>query len=162
MNKPIIELRQSERRVATALAEHGLPGSVIVLDQLATTAQMAAEALGVKVGRIVKSLVFSGAETATPHMLLVSGANRVHERRVGRLIGEKLARADAGFVRNTTGFAIGGVSPLGHLKQMSLWIDEDLFAYQTVWAAAGNARSVFEITPHDLERVTRAKRINVT
>ncbi|WP_244640699.1 YbaK/EbsC family protein [Pelagibacterium lentulum] len=162
MNTPIIELRQSEQRVAAALAEHGLPGSVIVLDQLATTAQMAADALGIEVGRIVKSLVFAGAETTTPYMLLVSGANRVHERRVSRLIGEKLVRSDADFVRDITGFAIGGVSPLGHLKQMSLWIDEDLFAFQTVWAAAGNARSVFEIKPQDLARATGAKRINVT
>lgn len=156
------ELRQSELRVAAALAEHQLPGTVTVLTQLATTAQMAADALGVEVGRIVKSLVFTGAESGEPIMVLVSGANRVHERRAGRQIGEKLLRADADFVREVTGFAIGGVSPFGHLKPIRMFMDEDLFAFDTVWAAAGNARSVFEVTPTDLERTTGAQRITVT
>lgn len=106
-------LGPAEQRVSDALAAHGLPGKVIVLDQLATTAQMAAEALGIEVGRIVKSLIFRGAESGKPIMLLVSGANRVHEKRVGRLLGEKLERADADFVKLHTGFSIGGVSPFG-------------------------------------------------
>ncbi|SDG47019.1 YbaK/EbsC family protein [Pelagibacterium luteolum] len=156
------DLRQSELRVAAELARHELPGTVTVLDQLATTAQMAADALGIEIGRIVKSLLFVGVETGEPIMVLVSGANRVHERRTSRQIGQKLGRADADLVREATGFAIGGVSPFGHLKPMSIYIDEDLFSHATVWAAAGNARSVFEITPSDLERTTGAKRIVVT
>lgn len=156
------ELRQSELRVAAALAQHRLPGTVTVLDQLATTATMAADALGIEVGRIVKSLLFVGAQSGEPIMILVSGANRVHERRVGRLVGDKLLRADADLVRDATGFAIGGVSPFGHPRPMPTFMDEDLFAFDTVWAAAGNARSVFEITPTDLERTTAAKRITVT
>lgn len=156
------ELRQSEMRVAAAIAQHRLPGTVTILNQLATTAPMAADALGIEVGRIVKSLVFVGAQSGEPIMVLVSGANRVHERRAGRQIGDKLLRADADLVRDTTGFAIGGVSPFGHLKPIPIYIDEDLFAFDTVWAAAGNARSVFEITPADLERTTSAKRITVT
>lgn len=156
------ELRQSELRVAAELARHGLPGRVTVLDQLATTAQMAADALGVEVGRIVKSLLFVGEETGEPIMVLVSGANRVHEKRTGRHIGQKLGRADADLVREATGFAIGGVSPFGHLRPIPLYMDEDLFAFETVWAAAGNARSVFEITPSDLARTTGAVRISVT
>ncbi|WMT89921.1 YbaK/EbsC family protein [Pelagibacterium sp. H642] len=156
------ELRQSELRVAADLARHGLPGQVTVLDQLATTAQMAAEALGVEVGRIVKSLLFVGEETGEPIMVLVSGANRVHEKRTGRHIGQKLGRADADLVREVTGFAIGGVSPFGHLRPIPLYMDEGLFAFETVWAAAGNARSVFEITPSDLARTTGAVRISVT
>lgn len=156
------ELRQSELRVAAELARHGLPGQVIVLDKLATTAQMAAEALGVEVGRIVKSLIFADAETGEPIMVLVSGANRVHEKRTGRQIGQKLTRADADLVRETTGFAIGGVSPFGHLRPIPLYMDEDLFTFGTVWAAAGNARSVFEIAPDDLARTTGATRITVT
>ena len=156
------DLRQSELRVAAALADHGLPGTVTVLDQLATTAQMAAQALGIEVGRIVKSLVFVGAETGEPIMVLVSGANRVHERRTARAIGQKLGRADADLVREATGFAIGGVSPFGHPKPIPIYLDDDLFAFDTVWAAAGNARSVFEITPADLERTTGARRITVT
>ncbi|WP_421951548.1 YbaK/EbsC family protein [Pelagibacterium sp.] len=156
------ELRQSELRVAADLARHNLDGTVVVLDQLATTAIMAAEALGVEVGRIVKSLIFVGEETGEPIMVLVSGANRVHEKRTGRQIGQKLGRADADLVRETTGFAIGGVSPLGQLTSIPIYMDKDLFAFQTVWAAAGNARSVFEITPDDLARVTGAPAITVT
>lgn len=155
------QLTPAEQRVAEALAAHQLPGKVAVLDQLATTAQMAAEALGVEVGQIVKSLVFAGAETGTPYMLLVSGANRVHERRAGRLIGEKLQRADADFVKSVTGFSIGGVSPFGHPQPLAIFIDEDLHAFAEVWAAAGNPRSVFPVTPADLERTTGATRICV-
>lgn len=155
------ELRASELKVAEALARHGLPGKVVVLDQLATTAQMAAEALGIEVGRIVKSLVFNGATSGKPYLILVSGANRVHEKRLGRQLGEALERADADMVREATGFAIGGVSPFGHPAPLDTVIDEGLFAFETVWAAAGQARSVFEITPADLERTTGAQRLVV-
>jgi len=155
------DLTPAERRVADALARHGLPGQVTVLAGHATTAEMAADALGIALGRIVKSLVFAGADSGSPYMLLVSGANRVHEKRAGRVIGEKLARADADFVKRTTGFSIGGVSPFGHPDPLGLFIDEDLFAFKTVWAAAGHPRSVFEIAPADLERTTGARRICV-
>jgi prolyl-tRNA editing enzyme YbaK/EbsC (Cys-tRNA(Pro) deacylase) len=155
-------LGPAEQRVADALAAHGLPGKVIVLEQLATTAQMAAEALGIEVGRIVKSLIFRGAETGKPVMLLVSGANRVHEKRVGRLLGEKLERADADFVKQHTGFSIGGVSPFGHPAPLTMAMDEALFGYDTIWAAAGHPRAVFEITAADLQRATGAGRIDIT
>lgn len=156
------DLRASELRVAEALARHGLPGKVTVLDQLATTAQMAADALGIEVGRIVKSLVFKGADSGKPYLILVSGSNRVHEKRLGRQLGEALERADADLVRDATGFAIGGVSPFGHPAPLTTVMDEDLLAYPTVWAAAGQARSVFEIMPADLERTTGAQRLKVT
>lgn len=157
-----IELTPAEQRVAKALADHGLPAKVVVLDSLATTAQMAAEALGIEVGRIVKSLLFKGSESGKPYMLLVSGANRVHERRVGRLLGEKIERSDADFVKEHTGFSIGGVSPFGHPAPLTIALDETFFGYDTIWAAAGNPRSVFEITPADLERTTGAQRLVVT
>ena len=156
------ELTSAERRVADALTSHGLPGRVIILDNLATTAQMAAEALGIEVGRIVKSLVFRGAETGKPYLLLVSGDNRVHEKRVGRLIGEPLERSDADFVKAHTGFSIGGVSPYGHPAPLATFIDQHLFDFPTVWAAAGNPRSVFEVTADDLLRTSGAARIDVT
>ncbi|MDB5562590.1 MAG: YbaK/prolyl-tRNA synthetase associated region [Hyphomicrobiales bacterium] len=155
-------LTPAEQRVADALAQLGLPGKVIVLETLATTAVMAADALDVEVGRIVKSLIFKGAETGKPYMLLVSGANRVHEKRVGRQLGEALERADADFVKDVTGFSIGGVSPFGHPAPLSMVIDEAFLPFDTIWAAAGNPRSVFEITPADLERTTGATRMNVT
>jgi prolyl-tRNA editing enzyme YbaK/EbsC (Cys-tRNA(Pro) deacylase) len=155
-------LTPAEQRVADALMAHGLPGRVIILEQLATTAQMAADALGVEVGRIVKSLLFRGSQTATPYLILVSGANRVHEKRVGRLLGEPLARADADFVKTATGFSIGGVSPFGHTGTPTVAMDQALTQYATIWAAAGNPRSVFEITPADLQRTTGARVIEVT
>lgn len=155
-------LTPAELRVADALSVHGLTSRVIVLEQLATTAQMAANALGIEVGRIVKSLVFKGADSATPYLLLVSGANRVHEKRVGRLIGERLERCDADFVKAHTGFSIGGVSPYGHPTPLATFIDEALFGYNTVWAAAGHPRSVFEITAADLLRTAGGQRIEVT
>jgi prolyl-tRNA editing enzyme YbaK/EbsC (Cys-tRNA(Pro) deacylase) len=160
LNEPA--LTAAERRVADALAAHGLPARVMVLDNLATTAQMAAEALGVEVGRIVKSLLFRGADSGRPYLLLVSGDNRVHERRVGRLIGEPLARSDADFVKEHTGFSIGGVSPYGHPAPLATFLDQHLFDFATVWAAAGNPRSVFEVTADDLLRTTNATRIDVT
>ena len=156
------ELTSSEQRVADALAERGLPARVIILEQLASTAQMAAEALGIEVGRIVKSLLFRGAQSGKPYLLLVSGENRVHERRVGRLIGETLERSDADFVKLHTGFSIGGVSPYGHPAPLTTYMDRRLFDFPTIWAAAGNPRSVFEITAADLERTTGATRIDVT
>lgn len=155
-------LTAAEQRIADRLAELGLPGKVIVLETLATTAPMAAEALGIEVGRIVKSLVFRGADSGKPYLLLVSGANRVHEKRTGRLIGEKLERSDADFVKLHTGLSIGGVSPYGHPAPLATYIDQDLFNFDTVWAAAGNPRSVFEVTAADLERTTGAIRIDVT
>lgn len=156
------DLTPAEQRVADALARHALPGQVIVLETLATTAQMAADALGIEVGRIVKSLMFVGAESRLPYLILVSGDNRVHEKRVGRLIGEKLERSDADFVKQHTGFSIGGVSPYGHPAPLRTYMDQHLADFTTVWAAAGNPRSVFEIAPADLERTTGAVRIDVT
>lgn len=156
------ELTTAEQRVADALAAHGLASRVVVLEQLATTAQMAADALGIEVGRIVKSLVFRGAESGRPYLLLVSGANRVHEKRTGRHVGEALERSDADFVKVHTGFSIGGVSPYGHPAPLGTYIDAALFGYPTIWAAAGNPRSVFEITADDLARTTSGTRIDVT
>lgn len=158
----MIELTAAEQRVADALISHGLPGRVTVLAELATTAQMAADALGVEVGRIVKSLVFRGSMGGRPYLLLVSGANRVNEKAVGRLIGDRLERADADFVKLHTGFSIGGVSPYGHPAPLTTYLDEALFAFATIWAAAGNPRSVFEIAAPDLARTTGATRITVT
>lgn len=156
------QLTAAEQRIADQLAALGLPGKVIVLDTLAATAVMAAEALGIEVGRIVKSLVFRGADSGKPYLLLVSGGNRVHEKRAGRLIGEKLERSDADFVKLHTGLSIGGVSPYGHPAPITTFIDQDLHRYTTVWAAAGNPRSVFEISAADLERTTGATQIDVT
>ena len=155
------DLKPAEQRVADDLKARGLASEVVVLTELATTAEMAANALGVEVGRIVKSLLFRGKESGKPYMLLVSGANRVHEKRTGRLIGEALDRPDADFVKAHTGFSIGGVSPFGHPAPLPVYMDEALMAFGTVWAAAGDPRAVFEITPAELQKATGAPVISV-
>lgn len=155
------ELSKSEQRVEAVLRAHKLKTDIVRLDDNAHTAQQAADALGIEVAQIVKSLVFRGAESDKAYLLFVSGANRVHEKRAGRLIGEKLGRADADFVREHTGFAIGGVSPLGATGQVDIFIDETLFAYDELWAAAGHPKSVFQTSANELVTLTGAKTLNV-
>lgn len=155
-------LTDAETRVQAALAAAGLATQVRVLETSAHTARDAADALGVDLAQIVKSLIFRGAGTERAYLLLVSGANRVHEKRVGRQIGETLARADADFVKAATGFSIGGVAPLGATAPLRAFIDETLFAYAEIWAAAGHPRSVFPTTATELAALTGATRIDVT
>lgn len=156
------EFTPSETRVQEALIAGGLRTRIRMLDVSAHTAEAAAEALGVEVGQIVKSLVFKGAESGKPYLLLVSGTNRVHEKRVGRHIGEPIERADADFVKEKTGFSIGGVAPVGATGDLPAFIDEKLFAYSKIWAAAGNARSVFPTSASELATLAGATRIAVT
>jgi prolyl-tRNA editing enzyme YbaK/EbsC (Cys-tRNA(Pro) deacylase) len=119
------------------------------------TAEQAAAAVGTSVGRIVKSLVFMAGET--PILVLVSGSNRVDTERVGFLVGARIKRANADQVRHATGFAIGGVPPLGHSTRLRTLIDRDLLAYDEVWAAAGTPTAVFAIDPPTLVRITSAE-----
>ena len=125
------------------------------------TAQDAAAAIGVEVGQIVKSLVFA-TEKGEPVLVLASGANRVDERRVGELLGTAIGRADAALVREATGYAIGGVPPIGHATAMPTLVDEDLLAFDEVWAAAGTPRDVFAIAPADLVRASGGQVATVT
>ena len=126
------------------------------------TAAEAAAACGCDVGQIVKSLIFKGKDTGRPLLLLVSGANCVNEKRVAVTIGEQLTRPDADFARAATGFAIGGIPPLGHAAALATWIDEDLLLYGTVWAAAGTPNAVFPVDPEALRDAVRATVIRVT
>jgi prolyl-tRNA editing enzyme YbaK/EbsC (Cys-tRNA(Pro) deacylase) len=147
-------LSASAQRVQDALAALGLPCRVIELPASTRTAQEAADALGCSIGQIVKSLVFRGTQTERPILVLASGANRVDEARLGELAGEPVAKADAAFVRVHTGFAIGGVAPLGHPAPLQTYIDTDLIRYPEIWAAAGTPKAVFALTPADLGAMT--------
>ena len=118
------------------------------------TAIEAAQAVGCSVGQIVKSLVFKGAQSHMPLLALVSGANRVNEKRLGLLVGEEIEKADADFVRQHTGFAVGGVPPVGHAERLATFIDRDLLQYDEIWAAAGSPHAVFRLTPDDLQKMT--------
>ncbi|MBP0617163.1 YbaK/EbsC family protein [Jiella mangrovi] len=145
------------QHVAEACTAKGLKVKIVQTQKSARSAQEAAEAVGAQVGQIVKSLVFCGKESGRPHLLLVSGANRVDEALMAEHLGETLVRPDAAYVRDVTGFAIGGVAPLGATGDLAVYMDEDLFQYATVWAAAGSPNHVFEVVPLQLRSATGAK-----
>jgi prolyl-tRNA editing enzyme YbaK/EbsC (Cys-tRNA(Pro) deacylase) len=130
--------------------------------QSTRSAEDAAAACGVTVGQIVKSLVFLGAGSKRPYLLLVSGKNRVNETAVAAHLGEGLKRPDATFVRDLTGFAIGGIPPFGHDRRLTTYLDADLLTYDVVWAAAGTPRAVFPVTPALLRDAIGAKVIAMT
>lgn len=137
-------------RTAELLKAAGLPGQVVEFDQPTRSAAEAAEAIGCTVAEIAKSIVFKGAQSGAAIVVVASGDNRVSEKKVAALVGEKLARADADFVREATGYAIGGVAPLGHAGPVTLLLDQDLQRFTTVWAAAGTPFSVFPLSPAQL------------
>ena len=141
-------------RVREAVAAAGLSAQVREMPDSTRTAPEAAAAVGCDVAQIVKSLVFRGVRSGKPLLALVSGRNRASEAKLEALFGEPLSRADADFVRERTGFAVGGVPPLGHAEPLATAIDRDLLAFPVVWAAAGSPRAVFDIAPADLVRVT--------
>ncbi len=139
-------------RVDAALRAHGLACEIVELAESTRTASEAAAACGVDVAQIVKSLVFLAGDE--PILVLASGANRVDEPRLAALTGRPVRRADAAAVRAATGFAIGGVPPVGHARPLSVFIDRDLTRYPELVAAAGTPRAVFRLTPDELCRVT--------
>ncbi len=151
------KLNPSAQKVQNALQEMGVACVVREMPASTRSAQDAAQAIGCQVGQIVKSLVFAGKESRKPYLLLVSGANRVDEKKIGPLIGEPIEKADADFVRQQTGFAIGGVPPVGHAQALTTLIDEDLLPYDEIWAAAGTPNAVFPLTPADLLKISRGK-----
>ena len=147
-------LKDSARRVRDALAARGFEFAVRAFPQGTRTAAEAAAAVRCEVAQIAKSLVFRARVSGRPVLVIASGANRVDEKAVAVLIGEKIGRADADFVRAATGFAIGGVPPVGHDTPPVTLIDRDLLALDETWAAAGTPNAVFRLTPRDLVTLT--------
>ncbi len=141
-------------RVRKALQEQGYEPEVVELERTARSAAEAADALGVRVEQIVKSLVFRGTRTGRPVLVLAGGANRVDERRISDLFSEPVGMADATYVREKTGFSIGGVPPVGHAERPTTFVDEDLLREEEVWAAAGHTHAVFGLEPAELVRIT--------
>ncbi len=156
------DLSQSARRVQEALRSHGLACEVVELAKTTRSAKDAARAVGCQLGQIVKSLIFMGKKTNRPVFVAAGGENRVNEKLIGGYIDEAVKMADADFVRQKTGFAIGGVPPIGHTEKLSTFIDEDLFQYEEIWAAAGNPYAVFKLTPQELHQITDGKIVPVT
>jgi prolyl-tRNA editing enzyme YbaK/EbsC (Cys-tRNA(Pro) deacylase) len=145
-------MKPAAEKVQAALRALGLERSVIELPVSARTAQMAADAVGVGVGQIVKSLVFTAG--GAPILVLASGANRVDEAKLAALAGGAVRRADAEAVRAATGYAIGGVPPVGHPGRLPTFIDRDLLQHPLIYAAAGVPECVFPLTPDELLRAT--------
>jgi prolyl-tRNA editing enzyme YbaK/EbsC (Cys-tRNA(Pro) deacylase) len=142
--------------VHDALVALGLPADIHRLKDSTRTAPEAAAAVGCELGAIVKSLVFRGA-SGEPLLALVSGDNRADEALVADAVGEPIERPDAAYVREVTGYAIGGIPPVGHPAPVRVVLDEDLFRFETVWAAAGNPHAVFPVAPTALAEATGAQ-----
>lgn len=147
--KPAVE------RVVQALRGHGIAPAITEFDESTRTAEEAARAVGTEVARIVKSLVFLADDR--PILALVSGSNRVSPARLGVALDATIARADAATVRDATGFAIGGVPPIGHSTPLPVVCDADLLRHDVVYAAAGTPNAVFPIAPDVLVRITGAR-----
>ena len=155
------KLSKSAQSVQDVLANKGVKFKVVELSASTRTAQEAANTVGCKVAQIVKSLVFCTKETNKPILVLASGINRVNEKLIEQQVGEKITKADAEFTREHTGFAIGGVPPLGHKHSITTFIDEDLLNYEILWAAAGTPNAVFDLHSADLKELTNGKVISI-
>jgi prolyl-tRNA editing enzyme YbaK/EbsC (Cys-tRNA(Pro) deacylase) len=149
-------LSAAAQRVHAALTAAGVSTGIVELQVAARTSQQAAEALGIDVGQIAKSLVFRAAETGRAVLVIAAGDRRVDEARVAALLGEAIERAPPPFVREHTGFAIGGVPPVAHARPMPTFIDASLRRFDVVWAAGGTPHCVFPISPAELIRVCGA------
>ena len=146
---------KSVQKVQQELAALGLDTQIVEFSESTRTAQDAANAIGCEIAHIVKSLIFCTQTTHKPVLVLTSGINRVNEKMIEELVGEKIKKADADFTREVTGFAIGGVPPIGHAQQITTIIDEDLLKYPVVWAAAGTPHTVFSLRSSDLVAITK-------
>ena len=149
-------MSKSLKRVARVLQDADLPDTIFEAGP-ARTAELAALACGCALDQIVKSIIFCGAGSGTIRLFLTAGGNRICAEKASALAGETLGRADADLVRAVTGFAIGGVAPVGHLSPSPTWIDPRLMAFDQVWAAAGTPRHVFSIAPQALMSLTDAQ-----
>jgi prolyl-tRNA editing enzyme YbaK/EbsC (Cys-tRNA(Pro) deacylase) len=154
-------LSLSAQKVQDTLSSLGFDYIVVEHAGSTRTAQEAAERAGCELGQIVKSLIFKGRTSGKPILVLTSGANRVDEKRISEYAGEAITRPDADFVRAVTGFAIGGVPPIGHIQHMETYIDEDFLQYETIWAAAGTPNAIFELKTGDLQKMTDGKVVRV-
>jgi len=153
-------LPEGVQRVAALLQDQGHPHLPRMLDDAARTAQQAADALGIALGQIAKSIIFRRQSDDVAVLVVSSGDRRVDERKLTALVGP-VGRADAAFVKARTGFSIGGVAPVAHACPPVTLIDQDLFRFSEIWAAAGHPHGVFALSPQDLQRLTGAPVVDV-
>jgi prolyl-tRNA editing enzyme YbaK/EbsC (Cys-tRNA(Pro) deacylase) len=155
------DLKHSSQRIQDLLQEYDLDIKVIEFKQLTRTSKEAAGVIGCEVGQIAKTLIFKGKKTEKPFCVIVSGKNRVDEKKIAQLFGEEIEKPDADFVKEHTHFVIGGIPPMGYPLKDKPLIDEDLMAYEEIWAAAGTPYAVFRITPKDLVKITSARIVKI-
>jgi prolyl-tRNA editing enzyme YbaK/EbsC (Cys-tRNA(Pro) deacylase) len=161
MKETCSALPAAAQRVQAALDALGIASRVVELPVAARTSQQAADALAIEVGRIAKSLLFRAARSTQPVLVIAAGDRRVDEARVAAAFGEPIERAAPDFVRAHTGFAIGGVAPLGHPAPLATYVDASLRRFATVWAAGGTPHCVFEVTPAALLAASGGREIEV-
>lgn len=149
-----LSLKSSAQKVQDALAAAGFTNQVVELPDSTRTSAEAATAVGCAVEQIAKSLVFRGKQSGAALLVIASGGNRVDEKKLKALAGENISKPDADFVREQTGFVIGGVPPIGHAQPLRTFIDRDLWRYHEIWAAAGHPNAVFRLTPDELAAMT--------
>jgi prolyl-tRNA editing enzyme YbaK/EbsC (Cys-tRNA(Pro) deacylase) len=155
-------LSPSAQKVQDALAALGFgTRQVVELPDSTRTSAEAAAAIGCTVAQIAKSLVFKGRQTGQPILIIASGVNRVNIQAIESLLGEPIDKPDADYVREKTGYVIGGVPPVGHSQPITTLVDEDLRQFEDIWAAAGTPRAVFKLSPADLEAMTSGRVISV-
>ncbi len=155
-------LSPSAQKVQDTLTALGFVHQVIEFEQTTRTSAEAAQAVGCAVGQIAKSLVFKGKQSGKAILVIASGANRVDEKKLRELAGEKIEKPDADFVRSRTGFVIGGVPPMSHAEPLETFIDETLMQYESIWAAAGTPNAVFKLTPADLVQMTGGRVVPIS
>lgn len=156
-----MKLQESAQLVQNKLVGLGYSHKVLELPASTRTAQEAADTIGCHVSQIAKSIIFRLQGSDKPLLVVASGSNRINEQLVSQSLEETLAKADADFVRLHTGFVIGGVPPLGHKESILTVIDEDLFQYDVIWAAAGHPRAVFQLTPNELQEMTKGQVLTI-
>lgn len=154
-------LSRSAEKVQKVLNEFGVELNVVELTDSTRTADEAAAAIGCTVSQIAKSLIFKGKTSQKPILIIASGSNRVNEKAIKAHLGEKLEKADADFVLEHTGYAIGGIPPIAHKEPITTLIDEDILQYDTIWAAAGTPHAVFKLTPALLTQITNGTILNI-
>jgi prolyl-tRNA editing enzyme YbaK/EbsC (Cys-tRNA(Pro) deacylase) len=157
----ISQLKDSAQQVQNKLIELGYANKVMELPDSTRTAQEAADAIGCEVAHIAKSIIFRLKNNNKPLLVIASGVNQINVKQINTHLNDKLGKADADFVREHTGFVIGGVPPLGHVESILTFIDEDLLQFREIWAAAGHPRAVFRLTPEELVQMTKGQVICV-
>lgn len=155
-------LSSSAKRVQAAIKKLGFEFQIKELPESTRTAAEAAAAIDCEVAQIAKSIIFKTKNSLKPVLVIASGANRINETTISQFVNEPIEKAEANFVRDQTGFAIGGVSPVGHLQKLLTFIDQDLLNYPQIWAAAGTPHAVFPLTPDELIKLTQGKVINIS